>query len=405
MIRLESILCAIVLLFPAFVSQGQERIELSTAREIYIAGESLEYRAGYFLDEQMIPKPLSKVLYVELITNTGRKIAQTKNCFFDSIVSGKLLIPGDTRSGNYYLRAYTKYMRNDSPMTYSYQEVCVVNPFSDEVVQDVQPRETGDKEATVFKPETNGLTISGRIAGAVDHAPREGAEVSISTVSDASYFFITESDTAGNFVFELPWDLKNTEFTISVDGYQQGALSVLVDAEYCNQEIRLPYIPFIIQNEAEVLTLVHQFQKAQQKYSNCQDKTTDPPAVPFYGKPGRVVHEKDYIELKSIGEFVFELLYEFKYVASSNFLYPTGNFSLKFSPVLVLLDNVRVYDMQSFLELPARRVNRFEIIRGGYIIGGKSFGGILNVVTEHGDMAGYTDQTERIYFEFNTACQ
>jgi hypothetical protein len=398
-------LCAMLMLLPAFVCQGQESIELSADRDMYIAGETLEYHAGYFLDGQMIPEPFSKVLYVELITNSGKKIAQAKKCFSDSIVSGKLRIPCDTRSGNYYLRAYTKYMRNFSPLTYSYRLVCVVNPYSVEVVQDVGPQETVVKDTTVYHAEINGLTISGRVEGAFDHAPREGAEISISTVADAAYFAITTTDSAGNFVFELPWDLKNTEFTISAGGYEQGSVNILVDSEFCNKEIRLEYIPFIIQNEAEVLTLVHRYQEERQHSISSPDETGDTGALPFYGKPGRVVHEKDYIQLKSIGEFVFELLYEFKYDEASNFLYPTGNFSLKFSPVLVLIDNIRVHDIRSFLELPARRVKRFEITRGGYIIGEMSFGGILNVVSEQGDMAGYIDQTERIYFEFGTACQ
>lgn len=395
----------LIFFFSAFVCQGQESIDITLERDIFIAGDFLEYRAGYFLDQEMIAKPFSKVLYVELITNTGIKIAQSKSCFSDSIVPGKLLIPGDTRSGNYYLRAYTKYMRNNSPTAYAYQVVCIVNPFSHEVLQDLSPRDTDVKDSRVYRPETKGLTITGSIEQTADHAPREGAVLSISTVSDASYFSITETDSAGNFVFELPWDLKNTEFTISVEGSVQGELNVLIDSEYCNKYIHLDYIPFTIQDESEVLGLVHQFQKARQQNISQQECTTDFLMVPFYGKPGRIVYEKDYIELKSIAEFVFELLYEFKYDESSDFLYPTGNFSLKYSPVLVLLDNIRVYDIHSFLKLPARTVNRFEIIRGGYIIGGMSFGGILNVITEEGDMSGFIDQTERIYFEFCTACQ
>jgi len=397
--------CVFIFLFSVFECPGQESIDISTERDIYIAGETLEYHAGYFLDQKMIPKPLSKVLYVELITNAGIKIAQTKCCFFDSTISGKLLIPADTRSGNYYLRAYTKYMRNYSPETYGYQVVSIVNPFSAEVLQDLDEFDGNVNDSQFYKAETNGLTISGRLEGAANHLPQEGTELSISTVSDASYFSITETDAAGNFAFELPWDLRNTEFTISVDGYEQGELRILIDSEYCNKNIQLEYIPFGIKNESEVLGLVHQFQKEVQRNPNRQDSITPSPSIPFYGKPGRVIYEKDYIELKSIGEFIFELLYEFKYVESSDFLYPTGNFSLKFSPVLVLLDNNRVYDIRSFLKLPARAVNRFEIIRGGYIIGGKSFGGVLNVITEQGDMAGFMNQTERFYFKFGTACQ
>ncbi|HKK62423.1 MAG TPA: hypothetical protein VJ951_07680 [Bacteroidales bacterium] len=405
MSEIRYIVFVIIFFFLFLNAKGQEKVDISLERDIYIAGETIKYDAGYFLDEEMMTEPLSKVLYVELITNTGDKVSQAKICFSDSVIKGSLLIPEDTRSGNYYLRAYTKYMRNFSPQDYSYQVVCVVNPFSEEVFPDLKFQEHLVNSSKVYMPERNGLTISGRVIGSVDNNPIEGAELSISTVSDASYFSIGETDSSGRFLFELPCDLTVTEFSISIEGYEKRQVNILVDAEYCNKQINLNYIPFKIEDEAKVLKLVHQYQKYIQKGDEKSFKAEEDTYIPFYGEAGREISEKDYIELESIGEFVFELLYEFKYVESSNFLYPTGNASLKFSPVLVLIDNVRVYDVASFLKLPTRRVKRFEILRGGYIIGSKAFGGILNVVTEDDDMAGYIDQAARIYFEFDTVCQ
>lgn len=405
MSEIRYIVFVIIIFFLFLKAKGQEKVDVSLERDIYIAGETIKYDVGYFLDDEMVTEPLSKVLYVELITNTGDKVSQTKVCFSDSAIKGSLLIPADTRSGNYYMRAYTKYMRNYSPMDYSYQVVCVVNPFSEEVLQDLKTQEHSVNGARVYMPERNGLTISGRVIGSIDSASIEGAELSISTVADASYFSIGETDSAGRFLFELPWDLDVTEFTISIDGHEKRQTNILVDAEYCNKQVNLKYIPFKIEDETKVLKLVHQYQKYLQKGDEQSLKAEVDTYTPFYGKAGRVVNEKDYIELESIGEFVFELLYEFKNIESSNFLYPTGNASLKFSPVLVLIDNVRVYDVDSFLKLPTRRIKRFEIIRGGYIVGSKAFGGILNVVTEDDDMAGYVDQAARIYFEFDTVCQ
>lgn len=405
MYKIKTLFYTALFIFSALPGAAQERIDISLDRDLYIAGETIDYRAGYFQDQELRAEPLSKVLYIEIITNTGQKIAQTKSCFFDRTVSGKLQVPEAILSGNYYFRAYTKYMRNHSPETYSYQLITIVNPFTGKVLQDVEPVDTGAKDPRTYQPEINGLTISGQIITAADQEPVEGAEISISTVSDASYFSIVTSDPEGNFVFELPWDLENTEFTISVDGYDQSALDILVDSEYCNKKVQMEYIPFTIKNTSEVLEQVHQYQKEAHAVVGKPENTTPDPAVSFYGAPGRVIYEKDYIDLNSIGSFVYELIYEFKYSGSARYLYPTGNFSLKYSPVLVLIDNVRVYDIETFLQLPARSVKKFEIIRGGYIIGEKRFGGILNVVTEERDMAGYVDQAPRIYFEFSTACQ
>jgi hypothetical protein len=51
--------------------------------------------------------------------------------------SGYIIIPQNLTSGNYYIRAYTKWMRNFSPYDYAYSIITIINPFSEET-NDVQ---------------------------------------------------------------------------------------------------------------------------------------------------------------------------------------------------------------------------------------------------------------------------
>lgn len=105
-----------------------EEIVLFTDRDIYLSGEKIWFSAkctvhGYE-DQQ-----LSRVLYLELFNASRKSIAQAKYRITDFFAQGVLVIPSEFISGNYYLRAYTNYMRNFGPESYYTRIITIVNPF------------------------------------------------------------------------------------------------------------------------------------------------------------------------------------------------------------------------------------------------------------------------------------
>ena len=76
---------------------------------------------------------ISKVFYTELISPYGKKISGGKFMIENSFGSGYLIIPKNIITGNYFIRAYTKYMRNNNPETYCYIPIKIINPFKKEV--------------------------------------------------------------------------------------------------------------------------------------------------------------------------------------------------------------------------------------------------------------------------------
>ncbi len=106
-----------------------ERIMLFTDRKLYCTSEKIYFMAAYTCFKEMEPFTWSSVLYVELIAWNGQKLIGLKVPLDQSGTSGVLTIPDNIFSGNYYLRAYTKWMRNFSVYDYGYQEIKIVNPF------------------------------------------------------------------------------------------------------------------------------------------------------------------------------------------------------------------------------------------------------------------------------------
>ena len=109
-----------------------EKVGLLTDRSLFIAGEQVQFSAAILSSFQ---NEESKVLYVELITPNGKSIEGDKFLIVNHAAQGCLAIPEDAVTGYYYLRAYTKYMRNAGPDAYAYVALKIVNPLSNEVLQ------------------------------------------------------------------------------------------------------------------------------------------------------------------------------------------------------------------------------------------------------------------------------
>jgi len=135
----------------------QEKLNLFTDRTLYVSGEQIQFAAYLFLNNNApnisltnvkdideldkliknFKKPQnesrSKILYVELITPEGEKISKGKFLCANLYCNGFISIPKDITTGSYYLRTYTKFMRNSGPSSYSYILLKIINPNRPEI--------------------------------------------------------------------------------------------------------------------------------------------------------------------------------------------------------------------------------------------------------------------------------
>jgi hypothetical protein len=163
-----------------------ERIRLFTDRNIYCVNESIYFTADYSCICGADSVMWSKVLYVELIKWNGVKLANLKLKLDKSGSSASLQIPGELLSGNYYLRAYTKWMRNFSTNDYAYRLIKIVNPYNAET--DAGPAEVTDSRKSILnlrhsKEFKQGINCSMNKSA---YQPREKAEVEFYINDDRS---------------------------------------------------------------------------------------------------------------------------------------------------------------------------------------------------------------------------
>lgn len=105
-----------------------ENLVLFTDRDIYISGENVWFSSFSYINDMLSNKTLSNVLYVEVYNDKRKTIIKKKFKILNGIAYGKFKIPEETQSGNYFIRAYTQYLRNFSPEQYFTSFISIVNP-------------------------------------------------------------------------------------------------------------------------------------------------------------------------------------------------------------------------------------------------------------------------------------
>lgn len=114
-------------------SQFKEQLALFTDRSLYVVNEYVKFRADYFLHG---PEQLewSTVLYVEIVSASGASVSQGKFPIKKDLSMGSLAIPSETLSGNYYVKCYTRWMRNAGSEAFSFVPIKVINPGKRDLV-------------------------------------------------------------------------------------------------------------------------------------------------------------------------------------------------------------------------------------------------------------------------------
>jgi hypothetical protein len=122
--------------YVALAKSRPEKLFVFTDRSLYAVNESIQFSATLQSGAESLPGPGSEVLYVELVNTKGEALVKGKYLLSENRSAGQLSIPSSLPSGNYYLRSYTRWMRNFGAGDLTYIPIRVVNPFSKEVAEE-----------------------------------------------------------------------------------------------------------------------------------------------------------------------------------------------------------------------------------------------------------------------------
>ncbi|HEU5051706.1 MAG TPA: hypothetical protein VFT78_01270, partial [Hanamia sp.] len=105
----------------------EEKVYLHTDRSYYLCGDIIWFKAYLENAVSNHPSSVSKVLYVELLNSSHDPVLQAKVKVSSGSGSGSFALPLSFPSGNYELRAYTNWMKNDSAGHFFRKMITIIN--------------------------------------------------------------------------------------------------------------------------------------------------------------------------------------------------------------------------------------------------------------------------------------
>ncbi len=140
-------------------AQIREEVDCFTDRSLYMVEEPIQFRARVSVSGPIGPRPWSTVLYAELISVDGKRVTWAKFPIRKHIAFGEIEVPPDLLTGLYYLRIYTRWMRNRGPEHFSYFPLRIINPKRSELYQ-ASPRDTDSTPIPVQRSQEVSLKFS-----------------------------------------------------------------------------------------------------------------------------------------------------------------------------------------------------------------------------------------------------
>ena len=108
-----------------------EKIFVHTDKEDYMSGEIIWFKLYYVDGFHHKPLSLSKLAYVTLVDQEGKRVLDGKISLKPGERSGSFLLPLSLSSGTYRMQAYTNWMKNEGEKLFFEKNITIINPLRD----------------------------------------------------------------------------------------------------------------------------------------------------------------------------------------------------------------------------------------------------------------------------------
>jgi hypothetical protein len=450
----------------------EEQVSAYTDRSLYLSGEDIRFLAH--LQTTGLPEgsEWSRILHVELFSASGMQQARGKYRLQKGAASGTLRIPEGVLTGSYYLRLYTRWMRNRLPDHYAYLPLRIVNPRTEALAESrpigqnsisLRPvtvkdagldfampssclrgdtvrldllksgpdasgplrgclsivplvARSGDPMQAIvsadgedfqlnFLPDRFGVTISGNLVSREGNKqPLQDSRIHFTLLGGQSAYAVAHADASGRFALTLPWREGKMEFLVQPENRVNQRMQVRIDQDY-DLRTRPVDMPDFTLDEEERQTLI--LMARRQQLSGIyleelppEDAEGGEAPVPFYGTPNFSLDMDEYVLLPTLEEVLINLVPAVTPVSRRNrtdLLISSENPALGLFPPLIMIDEVPMFSMDRFFSVPTSKISRIDVVTDVYLKGNMRYGGIINLRSREGNMAGI-DLPENSFF-------
>ncbi len=222
---------------PGMILQGDtilyEKLYLHIDREIYSPGDDVWFKAYLVSGINNQPIPGFKNVYVELIAEDGRVIDQRLMLSIYGVSNNDFHLPDTLPTGQYTIRAYTRYLQNFGEESLFHQKIAVSRTTDTPVF-----KEENEEQKTIdisFLPEGGNFVLNAANYVAFKAIDKSGRGIQVTgKIMDENGQEIASFESRykgmGMFVF-MPQEGK--KYYARVDGYPDFQYSLRSPSRWC----------------------------------------------------------------------------------------------------------------------------------------------------------------------------
>ncbi|MCL6259244.1 TonB-dependent receptor [Aquiflexum sp. TKW24L] len=221
----------------------QEKVYLHLDRPFYYQGDQMFFKAYLNYGNPQLKKELSKVLYVELISENRDIIIQKKFKIENGLVVGDMFLPDTLNQKKYYLRSYTTWNRNYGPDIYFVKALPILSPY-DRIQGSPISEEPKSPIIVDFKSDKSEYKVREKVSLEVHLKDQNGNPVSANlsvAVTDNHYampIHLYPNILNGSKIKEIPRHITTDKFTYPIEK------DMNVSGQFLNDKGKPESIPF-----------------------------------------------------------------------------------------------------------------------------------------------------------------
>jgi hypothetical protein len=259
-----------------------------------------------------------------------------------------------------------------------------------------------------YLPDQRGAGLSGILIDQTNNTPVEGAEISLSIITDQPRVQFNRSYENGTFIFPVDGSVEWTDLYIAAYHQNIENLEIRIDNDF------LPDFPSLVRVTPEFdsldRVLIDEMYRNYQitKYFNSgspSDSLTGEDLPFLFGEEMTMVKIDDYIELSSVEE-IFKEIVPYAGVRRVNgkpyFRVLDTEQEIFYEDPLILLDNLPVRDVEQILDIHPEQIETIGVINQMYLLGDYTLWGVIYLKTNTSDFAGYKFPEDATFIEYQT---
>ena len=181
------------------IKNYQEKLYISTDREIYITGEQVWLKVYDMNGLTNAPAGISKVVYFELLDGSDNPVNQLKIRIGETPGAATFRLSDTLRSGNYLIRGYTNWMLNYPEDFFYYKTISIINPFkniNDLIINSSDKISNSSSFAQEDKSQIKSLLYNSIVENQIKIKAK--LQANVYSLRDFVKLDITVSDLSGN---------------------------------------------------------------------------------------------------------------------------------------------------------------------------------------------------------------